>query len=327
MIENEIAGTSGTVGTRAYLTQMIRRYYASLIDAWHYAGETAKAMECANAAVQQGVWDQPLQRAREHIPGLRAQPLHDPGEFWFVGYLEENYPRIRAEVEKVLDSPLDPVVPTTDDAGLIRKGSWKQGHLYRDGRWQSPVRVRFPVTASIVEKIPDVTELSPGVITMSRVAPGTHIMPHCGPTNALLRIHLPIIVPTGVSIRVADREMQWQEGRCLVFDDSFEHEVWHRGTEDRVVLILDVLHPDLEGDHRQRVLGRRRNFEEQIIAFMRERGVERVDIRDGEIVLTPDAGVRELVATYMSDTGLTGVRLDGDQVRWERADTTHGPRR
>ncbi|MFK0289769.1 aspartyl/asparaginyl beta-hydroxylase domain-containing protein [Streptomyces sp. NPDC090442] len=327
MTEHEVAGASGTVGTRAYLTQMIRRYYASLIDAWHYAGETAKAMECANEAVRQGVWDQPLQRAREHIPGLHAQPVHDPGEFWFIGYLEEHHRRIRAEVEQVLDTPLDPVLPTTDDAGLIRKGSWKQAHLYRDGRWQSHVRARFPITASIVEKIPDVTELSPGVITMSRVSPGTHIMPHCGPTNGLLRIHLPLIVPDGVSIRVADREMQWREGKCLVFDDSFEHEVWHRGTEDRVVLILDVLHPDLHGDHRQRLLGRRRNFEEQIIEFMRERGVERVAIRDGEITLTPDAGVRELVATYMAGTGLTGVHLDGDQVHWERPDDPRESRR
>ncbi|MYW94284.1 aspartyl/asparaginyl beta-hydroxylase domain-containing protein [Amycolatopsis rubida] len=324
MTENQGAGTSGTVGARAYLEQMVRRYYASLIDAWHYAGDPEKAMECAAAAVRQGVWDQPFQRAREHIPGLRARPVHDAGEFWFTAYLEENYPLIRAEIEQVLDTPLDPVVPTTDDAGLIRKGAWKQAHLYRDGRWQTRICSRFPVTTGILDKVPDVTALSPGVITVSRVSPGTHIMPHCGPTNALLRIHLPITVPPGVSIRVADREMRWQEGKCLVFDDSFEHEVHHRGTEDRVVLILDVLHPDLAGDHQERLLRRQRNFEEQIVAFMRERGLARVRVRDGEIALTPDDTVRQLVATYLSGTGITGAELDGDQVRWERADASAG---
>ncbi|MEK8169664.1 hypothetical protein NKH77_07360 [Streptomyces sp. M19] len=32
-----------------------------------------------------------LQRARNTFRAAR-QPLHDPGEFWFTGYLEENYP-------------------------------------------------------------------------------------------------------------------------------------------------------------------------------------------------------------------------------------------
>ncbi|MFD5823970.1 aspartyl/asparaginyl beta-hydroxylase domain-containing protein [Lentzea sp. NPDC060358] len=315
---NRELSVSSTVGARAYLVQMARRYYTGLIDAWHYAGDAEKAMECANAAVRQGVWEHPLQRAREYVPGLTAQPLHDPGQFWFTSYLEENYPLIRAEIEQLLDTPLDPVVPITDDAGLIRKGSWKQAYLYRDGRFQSQTCARFPVTMGVLEKIPDVTVLSPGVISVSRVTPGTHIMPHCGSTNALLRIHLPIKVPAGAGIRVGDQETRWEEGKCLVFDDSFEHEVWHRGTEDRVVLIVDVLHPDLSGDHQERLLRRRHNFEEQIVSFMRERGLRQVRVQDGEVVLTPDDTVRQLVETYLSGTGITRAELEGEQVRWER---------
>lgn len=30
-----------------------------------------------------------------------------------------------------------------------------------------------------------------------------------------------------------------------MFDDSFEHEVWHNGSGTRLVLIVDVWHPDL----------------------------------------------------------------------------------
>lgn len=37
----------------------------------------------------------------------------------------------------------------------------------------------------------------------------------------------------------------------MVFDDSFEHEVWHNGTETRLVLIVDVWHPDLTTDQHQ----------------------------------------------------------------------------
>jgi aspartate beta-hydroxylase len=31
----------------------------------------------------------------------------------------------------------------------------------------------------------------------------------------------------------------------LVFDDSFEHEVWNESTERRLVLLFDIFHPDL----------------------------------------------------------------------------------
>lgn len=42
----------------------------------------------------------------------------------------------------------------------------------------------------------------------------------------------------------------WKEGKLLIFDDSFEHEVWHNGTEVRLVLIVDVWHPDLTEEER-----------------------------------------------------------------------------
>ena len=32
-----------------------------------------------------------------------------------------------------------------------------------------------------------------------------------------------------------------------MFDDSFEHEVWHHGEADRIVLIVDFIHPQLAG--------------------------------------------------------------------------------
>ena len=39
------------------------------------------------------------------------------------------------------------------------------------------------------------------------------------------------------------RRGRWQ---VLIFDDSFEHEVWHEGGGPRVVLIIDVWHPELD---------------------------------------------------------------------------------
>ena len=82
----------------------------------------------------------------------------------------------------------------------------------------------------------------------SRLVPGTHLMKHCGPSNFRLRCHLGLVVPPNVRIRCANEIREWKAGQCLIFDDSFEHEVWHDGAEDRVVLICDLWHPDVDLD-------------------------------------------------------------------------------
>ena len=84
---------------------------------------------------------------------------------------------------------------------------------------------------------------------------GTHVWAHCGPTNCRLRAHLGLVVPNeGVgkrpTLRVEDRTLHWEEGKMFVFDDSFEHEVWHNGTKRRLVLIVDLWHPELTQQQR-----------------------------------------------------------------------------
>ncbi len=308
----------GASGADAYLMGSVRVAASSLIDVWTLGGREDDARECAALAVQQGVWNHPQQRPREHVSGLRTQPVHDPAQFWFVSFLEEQYPQIRAEIEQVLDRPLDPVRPTLEDGWLARSGSWRQAYLFRDGRWQDQVCARFPVTTAILAEIPEVTALSPGVVLISRLSPGTHIMPHCGATNAVLRLHLGVRVPGGATLRVADETLSWEEGRCLVFDDSFEHEVRHEGTEDRVVLIVDIAHPDLDSELRAGLLERRPGPEEHIVGFMREHGLERIDVRDGDLELYPDRSTRELLTTYLHGAGVATAELRGDKVVWHR---------
>ena len=58
----------------------------------------------------------------------------------------------------------------------------------------------------------------------------------------------------GVSIRVgggpSDGGARWRRfvpGRCVAFDDSFEHEVRHAGRLERANLVVQLPHPDLAG--------------------------------------------------------------------------------
>ena len=41
-----------------------------------------------------------------------------------------------------------------------------------------------------------------------------------------------------------NQKYTWKEGKAFVFDDSFEHSVDHHGLEDRIVLVVDVVHPN-----------------------------------------------------------------------------------
>ena len=102
---------------------------------------------------------------------------------------------------------------------------------------------------------------------LSLLPAGTSILPHCGPTNQRLRLHLPLRLPRTAggasccSLRVGGfgggaagggeaathRTVEWEEGKVLAFDDAYEHEVVCSpecsGAAGRLVLVADVMHP------------------------------------------------------------------------------------
>jgi aspartate beta-hydroxylase len=82
-------------------------------------------------------------------------------------------------------------------------------------------------------------------ILYSVFKPGTHLLPHQGVTNSRVVGHLPLIVPEQCALNVGGELHEWQEGRVVVFDDTFEHEAWNRSGSTRVVLIFDLWNPYL----------------------------------------------------------------------------------
>ena len=44
-------------------------------------------------------------------------------------------------------------------------------------------------------------------------------------------------------MRVVDQNCQWREGECLVFDDTYDHEIWNDTDQLRVVLLFDFDRP------------------------------------------------------------------------------------
>ena len=72
-----------------------------------------------------------------------------------------------------------------------------------------------------------VAQNTQGQVKLSLMSPGIHVLPHCGPTNVRVRMHLGLCIPSGVDLEfiVGGENASWTEGKVTVFDDSFEHEI------------------------------------------------------------------------------------------------------
>lgn len=42
---------------------------------------------------------------------------------------------------------------------------------------------------------------------------------------------------------MGSEQRTWEDGKVLVFDDSFEHEVWNHSDQVRIVLFMNFWHP------------------------------------------------------------------------------------
>jgi hypothetical protein len=185
-----------------------------------------------------GLTDGPASRAL--YPDVESQPWYDPSAFPLAGYLESNYEEIRDEI-----LALEPSRFHRESERIKRSGDWDVAFLYERGHRRDEVCDACPVTTRGIESYPAMRTVA-GLAYASRMRAGTHIRAHRGPTNLRVRCHLGIKVPEGdCAIRVGEQTQHWQEGRCLVFDDHFEHEAWNHTDQDRIVLIVDMWHPGL----------------------------------------------------------------------------------
>merc|ERR1712007_367613 len=94
-----------------------------------------------------------------------------------------------------------------------------------------------------------------GEVIFAAIEAGTTLKPHCAQNNLRLTCQLGLLCPEGARIRVGSQWDLWQEGRCIIFDDSYEHEVVHEGAVGgvRVVLLLRLWHPGVPDSRRSLV--------------------------------------------------------------------------
>lgn len=199
-----------------------------------------------------------------YFPGIPSQTYYPRERFPEFEALEAATAAIREELRAVLEQPRDLEAflkaDTQEQLDSMLRGAdaqqaaWDAYFFYRHGQRYDAHCETCPQATALIERMPlsRIREHGPETL-FSVLRPGTHILPHRGVTNTRLVTHLPLIVPKGCALNVGGEIHEWQEGRCVTFDDTFEHEAWNRSDQTRVVLIMDCWNPDLSEAEREAV--------------------------------------------------------------------------
>ncbi|MCF8479957.1 MAG: aspartyl/asparaginyl beta-hydroxylase domain-containing protein [Rhodospirillum sp.] len=125
---------------------------------------------------------------------------------------------------------------------------YSSGRTQREARWGVFMLTCFGQEPEAAKRLcPELLEMLreiPGIYQafFSVLEPGKHIPAHVGPSRVYLRYHLGLRVPEENTpyIRAKDQIYTWKTGESMLFDDSWDHEIFNPCSETRAVLIVDL---------------------------------------------------------------------------------------
>jgi hypothetical protein len=220
------------------------------------------------ALLARGPWLRADQLPRRFAPALRAQPWYEPPGPWpslapVVAALRAAAPALRAEWAALSRgaSAAELLLP---EAECIAEGADVWRYFTVNAPWvervdRSGCSVDAPAACGLLRAAAAAGWVGAALRgTYSAVrGGGGRLRPHCGMTNAQLKLHVGLVVPrvwdaaTGADapcawLTVGGEARAWEEGAVLMFDDSFLHSVENSCPADseRVVFQLVVPHGD-----------------------------------------------------------------------------------
>ena len=162
--------------------------------------------------------------------------------------------------------------------------------VYSHGKRNAENCRKVPLTCTLLERVTMATSCKHGETKFLVVPPKSHVPPHTGQTNTRLVVLVGLSLGEGeLTVRVAEEKRLviiyrthvcmyvlyvrsyvyvrmysltlkplhphrvLREGEVLVFDDSFEQEVWFTSLSPGLVLSMEVWHPDLSTEQRKRL--------------------------------------------------------------------------
>jgi len=233
-------------------------------------------------------WTPPSNKSNSSSKRTSPIAYNDPTLIQIVSHLETNASAIKKEYMDTvmgmgnsidprspsgISKPLEPDYDVNASGGehaseSLHVGTWDWHSYLLNGKAQTRFEKRCPITTQVIQNIKEhLFDENPfGFCFFSTLQGKSFIKPHSGPMNLRLRIHLPLIVPsdckpdaystkpmTKCGIRVGNQIREWEEGKAVVLDDSYQHEVWNETDSLRVLLLVDIWHPDISMEERTRI--------------------------------------------------------------------------
>ncbi len=253
----------GLQRAEAFLAATEKAFTEHLLGQLRGAGiDAAGAPPRVAEALRMLAGEQPLylqQPSMFYFPGLAQRGFFERAAFDWVPGVEAATEAIRGELESLIAGAgerFGPYVTASPDRPppnnpLLDKPDWSAAWLWKDGVVAEGMDMLCPQALAALALAPQpVIPARAPLALFSRLTPGTHIAPHHGMLNTRLICHLPLIVPEGCGLRVGAETREWRAGELMIFDDSFEHEAWNRGTSDRTVMLFEIWRPDIDADER-----------------------------------------------------------------------------
>jgi aspartate beta-hydroxylase len=238
-----------------------------------------------------------------HLPGLRSLPFwtqqqqegnggetstvtayRDPEISSAVQLLEAHWETILEEYLRVAPTLASDYQTDgkSEHGARLHRGTWEWHSYMLKGAVQPSFENNFPETSRLLQTLRDKRMLFEGTpfgyAFFSTLHANSSIDAHTAPMNLRLRIHLPLLVPEGdatkgeddddkhalaCGIQVGPLIRPWIPGKALVLDDAFLHRVWNKTSENRVLLLVDVWHPDVSQRERSEIVGMFRSAQQQ----------------------------------------------------------------
>lgn len=155
-----------------------------------------------------------------------------------IKIIEDNFKLIYTDFLKIKHK-LTPIYKDHYFNDIIKDDKWSKYYIKWYNKIPNHVLNDIPNLSKLINSLPNIK-----LAMFSVMKPGTVVLPHRGPFRGCVRCHLGIDIPNNnCYIKISDIKYYWKKGKCLVFDDTYEHEVINDSNHDRIVLFLDIQRP------------------------------------------------------------------------------------
>ncbi len=187
------------------------------------------------------------------FPGIETSPWSDPEQFAQTKILRENYPVIRREALRIVETASAYAdYPSSDGAeSILMSDKWRSQDFINDFVVNEETRTQCPHTARVIDSL----EGAHGPAAMFSILDPFHTLPwHGDGFNFILSFHVGLVVPPKCGLVVGGIAKQFEEGQVEVMNSAYMHTAWNLSPSPRMHLLVDTWHPQLTALER-RALG------------------------------------------------------------------------